>query len=216
MTPQRTRKAPLRNTSAVPRTRKTAAAREAIEKEEEAMTTAASDVTPKTPRSIPLPSSAKTPYDSPVARVSPEIVLSTPRGPVSLHKALLLHSARKVWRENRSVGVDGAIEVGDVEVRRKSLSPRVKMPSPKAMTSIKFSVTPVNSRGSVDREEAEEVEEAHRGQLQRIYEGRQAVELADDPDSDTDSLNADLSLDMVSARDHHRAETDRYSLLRLS
>ena len=213
MTPQQTRKAPLRNTSVVPRTRKTIVAREANEGEDRARIAAASDATSKTPCSIPLPSSAKTPYDSPIARVSPEIVLSTPRGPVSLHKALLLHSARKVWRENRSVGVDGAIEVGDVEVRRKSLSPRGK--SPKSMTPKERLTAPVNAPGGIDWKEEEEVEENHKGELQWIYEDGQAAVLGEDPDSDTDSLDADLSLDIVSYRVLRTASADNHSLVRL-
>lgn len=189
MTPQQTGKAPLRNTSPVPRTRKTVVST-AIEIEEEHQPISVAAKASETPHSIPLPPSVETPYEAPVARVSPQIALTTPRGPVSLHKALLLRSARKAWENNRSPGLEGAIEAGDVEVRRKSLSPKRKSP--------KKSLTPMPLANDAEDEEHEEVEEAEDGELQWIHEDGQAKISADDSDSDMDSFEADLSLDIVS------------------
>lgn len=145
---------------------------------------------PKTPRSVPLPLSAETPYESPGPRATPQIVRSTPRGPVSLHKALLVRSARKAWEVNRSPGVEGAIEAGDVEVRRKSLSPKNRTP--------KKSLTPTCEAPTVETEHQEDEEEAFNTELQWIHEDGRAEISMDDSDSDVDSFEADLSLDIVS------------------
>jgi hypothetical protein len=53
------------------------------------------------------------------------MVMTTPKGPATLRKALLLKSARKIWQEARSPQspVEEAIEDGNIQVRRKSRGP---------------------------------------------------------------------------------------------
>ena len=149
MTPQQKQKAPLRNTSAVPRTRK--------------MQTA-----PSTP-----------------PKIHASLALTTPRGSSSLRKSLLVHSARQTWKDTQSPGIEGAIENGDVQIRRRSSSPRVaRSKSP--------SLSPEASDEEMDGEE-------HHGELQWVQEDGQAHAAAVDSDSDAnDSFEADASLDIVS------------------
>lgn len=187
MTPPQTRKAAPRNTSAVPRTRKMA--KPPVAKVSEIIVPTIEVPPPETPRSIPLPPPAGTPYEVVTPRVTPQVVLSTPRGPVSLHKALLLRSARKAWEESRSPGVEGAIEVGDIEVRRKSLSPKRGSP--------KKSLTPMPVEEEADHED-EDSGLPFSGELQWIHEDGRAEATLDDSDSDMDSFEADMSLDNVS------------------
>jgi hypothetical protein len=172
-------------------------------------TTVAPDAatTPKTPRSVPLPTIGDTPYVAPptAPRVPANVALSTPRGPITLHKALLVRSARKAWEETRSPGIDGAVESGNVETRRKSLSPKTRTP--------KESLTPRPSLIASDPEEEEDLEEedmdaeeelAQKEQqkegtkgLQWIYEDGTAEVSYEESESDLDSLEADVSLDVV-------------------
>ena len=84
---------------------------------------------------------------SKTARVTAQVALTTPRGSGSLRKSLLLKSARKAWKVTQSPGVEGAIENGNVQIRRKSLSPKV--------------VSPVPPEDSASEEEEEAVESNH-------------------------------------------------------
>jgi hypothetical protein len=212
MTPQQKRKAPIRNTSAVPRTRKLASTSAApITQEAEAEVDGTAS--PRTPRSVPLPLSAETPYgsveNSPVATVqtprsvplpstnktpyvvSAQVAMSTPKGPVSLHKALLLRSARKAWQSNQAQGVDGAIQSGSVTTKRKSLSPSTK--SRKSLSAAPVVEEPEEE----DEEDEEEDGEEQEGELQWVYEDGNAAQSFDESDSSIDSLEADQSLDIV-------------------
>lgn len=80
------------------------------------------------------------------ARMTAQVALTTPRGSGSLRKSLLLKSARKAWKETQSPGLEGAIENGNVQVRRKSLSPKVVSP------------VPLDESASEDEEEVEQVQ----------------------------------------------------------
>lgn len=135
----------------------------------------------KTPRSVPLPPTDNTPY-----KVTAQVAMSTPKGPVSLHKALLLRSARKAWQSSQAQGVDGAIVNGDVTTKRKSLSPKAQ--ARKSLTPM-----PVPEVEEVSEEEEDEEE----GELQWVYEDGRASISIDESDSSIDSLEAEQSLDIV-------------------
>lgn len=221
MTPQQKRKAPMRNTSAVPRTRvmqNDSASRGEIHRQEEANGSAS----PHTPRSVPLPPTADTPYGSvestpvpdvktprsvplPPADTTPyqvtaQVAMSTPRGPVSLHKALLLRSARKAWQSSQAQNVEGAIVNGDITIKRKSLSP-------KAQARRSLSHAPLEEDEESEEEEDED-EDHEEGQLQWVYEdGRTAVPM-DESDSSIDSLEADQSVDIVSLAHSYLGSAD--------
>lgn len=102
MTPPAKAKAPLRNTSAVPRTRKIS-----FEPKNDAPSESA----------LPIAAEPSTPIHIPA-----QIAMTTPKGPATLRKTLLLKSARKTWHETRSPQspVENAIEDGSIQVRRKS------------------------------------------------------------------------------------------------
>lgn len=128
MAPQAKAKTPLPHTSAVPRTR------------------IANVEIPATPQAA----GRMTPNHIPV-----QIAMTTPKGPSTLRKALLLKSARKTWHETRSPQspVDNAIEDGSVQVRRKSRG------SPGAASARSPSKSPkpyVPSESSGSEEEADE------------------------------------------------------------
>ncbi|WVQ94019.1 hypothetical protein IAU59_001097 [Kwoniella sp. CBS 9459] len=218
MTPQQTRKAPLRNTSAVPRTRKVAnpnstsaseevAPEHQVERASEVDTTPATP--PKSPRSVPLPAAMDTPYNPPATPASQKmsatpvparVALSTPKGPATLRKALLLRSARKVWQESNEAGVEGAIQKGNVETRRKSLSPITR--------SGRKSVTPVPESPMVQLGHDEEIQEdvpesaeaeaptPSTGELRWVHEDGTAEASFESDSSGGDSLEADMSLDI--------------------
>lgn len=135
----------------------------------------------KTPRSVPLPPTDNTPY-----KITAQVAMSTPKGPVSLHKALLLRSARKAWQSSQAQGVDGAIVNGDVTTKRKSLSPKAQ--ARKSLTPM-----PVPEEEEVSEEEEDEEE----GELQWVYEDGRASISIDESDSSIDSLEAEQSLDIV-------------------
>ena len=173
MTPQPAGKAPLRNTSVAPRTRVLAASRlqgqpAMIDFEAQAAGNVAEQesVTPQTSRN-PVPA---------------QVAMTTPRGSSSLRKSLLLRSARKVWEENRSPGIDGAIESGAVEVRRKSLSP--KYTTRRSADPGSSPIAEPSSAGQVECEESGD-EESPSG------------EMNSSGSSEMDSLVADVSLDIV-------------------
>jgi hypothetical protein len=220
MTPQQKRKAPIRNTSAVPRTRKLASTSSApVTQETEAEVDGTAS--PRTPRSVPLPLAAETPYgsveNSPVAPVqtprsvplppanktpyvvSAQVAMSTPKGPVSLHKALLLRSARKAWQSNQAQGVDGAIQSGSVITKRKSLSPSTK--SRKSLSAATVVEQPEEEdeedEGEDEGDDEGEDEEEQEVELQWVYEDGTAAQSFDESDSSIDSLEADQSLDIV-------------------
>lgn len=209
MTPQQTRKTLPRNTSAVPRTRKTAPTQSSHAKdpspEEDRAEPRTPPAVPKSPRSVPLPPTSDTPYgpqSTPVIRVPAQVAMSTPRGPVNLHKALLIHSARKVWQETRPTGVEGAIETGDITIGRKSLSPKSRTPT-KSLTPMPLPQSPPNSIEAeiTERSRTETGDLPPSKELEWVYEdGRGGVE-SDESDSDMDSLEADVSLDIVSDSD---------------
>ena len=68
-----------------------------------------------------------TPTPSSTIRPSAQVALTTPGKTDSLRKGLLLKSARKVWKDSQSPGIDGAIEEGNVQLRRRSRgSPRIQ------------------------------------------------------------------------------------------
>lgn len=207
MTPQQKRKAPMRNTSAVPRTRQLHTVPVTTQRQEEAGASS-----PHTPRSVPLPPTADTPYgsveNSPVPvktprsvplppadntpyQVTAQVAMSTPKGPFSLHKALLLRSARKAWQSSQAQNVEGAIVNGDITTKRKSLSPKAQ-----ARRSLS---TPVEEEQEVsDEEEEDEDDDKEEGQLQWVYEDGRASVSVDESDESIDSLEADQSLDIVS------------------
>ena len=178
MTPQQTSKVPLRNTSAVPRTRKTSPPATKI-------------VTTETSPTTNPAQKLQTPV-----KVSAKVALSTSRTNGSLRKALLVRSARKAWIDTRSPGVDGAIEAGEVEINRKSASPR----------SAEKRVTPMPTTQSDDEEDEEqgqsEEEDAEQQntvkELQWVQEDGQEDVSLEESDSDRDSFDADMSLDIVS------------------
>ncbi|WVR03397.1 hypothetical protein IAU60_000388 [Kwoniella sp. DSM 27419] len=207
MTPQQVRKAPLRNTSVVARTKKVVVTEKvlivnetpAVSHEEPTPSNVPEEVSPpKTPRSVPLPIPAETPYNAPVTPVKAKepstpvpanIAMSTPKGPATLRKALLLRSARKVWQQTRDTGVEEAIENGTVETRRKSLSPRVKG-GRKSNGAISEA-----AEDEANNVETDEPEEASEG-LQWVYEDGQPEASFDSESSGNDSLEADMSLDI--------------------
>ncbi|KAL7418951.1 hypothetical protein Q5752_006635 [Cryptotrichosporon argae] len=141
----------------------------------------------------PTPASP-TPAARPTPRVTAQVAYSTPKGPASLRKALLLRSARKVWHDS-AAGVDGAIDVGLVEVRRKSMSPRSgrksgSLPSPEA-----------DDANEEDNEEAGDDDEEQRepNEYQWVYEDGTPADGDDSfgsSDSDRDSVDADILSDV--------------------
>ncbi|KIY35243.1 hypothetical protein I305_02149 [Cryptococcus gattii E566] len=193
LTPQQKAKAPLRNTSAVPRTRKLSAP-EATED-----TANGSALDKSTP---PPPSPQKNPQSLPITPVPipAHVALSTPKGPATLRKALLLRSARKVWHETHATGVDGAIQDGFVETtRRKSTSPRGgrKSSSPQEINP-QEAVVDNNVEMDVDTELEPSINETGENQLEWVYEDGQAEVSFDSESSYMDSFDADVSLDIVS------------------
>jgi hypothetical protein len=206
MTPQRKGKAPMRPTSAVPSTRQLHTT-PAQNRPQELDGTAS----PHTPRSVPLPPTADTPYgsvestpaktprsvplppaDNTPYQVTAQVAMSTPKGPFSLHKALLLRSARKAWQSSQAQNVEGAIVNGDITTKRKSLSPKGQ--ARKSLTP-----APVEEE-SEEEEEEDEDEDQEEGQLHWVYEDGRASVSVDESDESIDSLEADQSLDIVSSR----------------
>ncbi|WWC57837.1 uncharacterized protein I303_100372 [Kwoniella dejecticola CBS 10117] len=212
MTPQLARKAPMRNTSAVPRTRKLPSA----EKEDEVPKTnspvskesPAPATPPKTPRSVPLPESAETPYNPPVTPsakaastpVPARVALSTPKGPATLRKALLLRSARKVWQDSREAGVEGAIQNGQVETRRKSISPKTRAGRKSTTPIPEIPVKQVDEDEDMSEEEREQEQEQEgaptESPLQWVEEDGTAEVSFESESSGRDSFEADMSLDL--------------------
>ncbi|WWD22333.1 hypothetical protein CI109_106824 [Kwoniella shandongensis] len=223
MTPQQTRKAPLRNTSAVPRTRKmNAPATTGISEGQQVEDPSASiddaiamPESPKTPRSVPLPPTSDTPYNPPATSsqklpttpIPAHVALATPKGPATLRKALLLRSARKVWQETRAAGVEGAIQNGEIEVRRKSTSPKIRagrksatpvpVLDPASDSSEEEEAEPASQQDDHAESGGEPVEEGQvEGQLQWISEDGTAEVSFESESSGMDSLDADMSLDI--------------------
>ncbi|KJE05707.1 hypothetical protein I311_00432 [Cryptococcus gattii NT-10] len=193
LTPQQKTKAPLRNTSAVPRTRKLPAPETT---EDTANRSALDKSTP------PPPSPQENPQSLPITPVPvpAHVALSTPKGPATLRKALLLRSARKVWHETHATGVDGAIQDGFVETtRRKSTSPRGgrKSSSPQEINP-QEAVVDNNVEMDVDTELEPSINETGENQLEWVYEDGQAEVSFDSESSYMDSFDADVSLDIVS------------------
>ncbi|WVQ76390.1 hypothetical protein IAR50_006056 [Cryptococcus sp. DSM 104548] len=181
MTPQPKGKAPMRNTSAVPRTRTLP-----TDKPLDSSTPPPSSPH-KSPRKLPT-----TPLPVPA-----HVALSTPKGPATLRKALLLRSARKVWHETHATGIDGAMQDGHIEVRRKSTSPRDGSRRKSMSTSPKEAPPRSDSSSDEDVDIAEGVEEIEHGgdgQLQIVYESGQADVSFDSDSSGLES--ADISLDI--------------------
>jgi hypothetical protein len=119
--------------------------------------------------------------------------MSTPRGPVSLHKALLLRSARKAWQDGQAKNVDGAIIVGDIETKRKSLSPKAQ-----ARRSLNSSQPPPDAQEDESEEDSAEDDEISQEELQWVYEDGRASNSIEVSDESMESLEADQSLDIVS------------------
>ena len=143
----------------------------------------------------------------PMPEPTSKIARSTPKGSPSLWKNLLVRSARKAWEESRGSGLDGAIANGSIIIRRKSSS---GSPSPKHKSAVKtltipiFHVDPpeedeptvqVGTTQEGIEEDAEEKIVAEQ-EAQWIQEtGIPDVSLSES-DSDKDSLEADISLDI--------------------
>ena len=154
---------------------------------------------PKTPRSIPLPEPAQTPYVQTPPRVPSKVAMSTPPGPMTLHKALLLRSARKAWVESRPNDVDNAVADGNIELgRRKSKSPSKEDREGKRKSLTPRKSAPQPESESSGSEEDEEVLAPGQGGSQQLQEtiGGDASFIEDI--SAEESLEADLSLDLVS------------------
>jgi len=186
MTPQQKRKAPIPHTDVAPRTRVTAP-----------------NFSAQKESAKPVEASAESSQLS-ASRVPGTVALSTPRGPGSLRKSLLLKSARQIWKETQSPGLEGAIENGSVQTRRKSLSPRVGTPSKTAAAA--------DSSSESSEEEFDEEFDQKMGQIMADESDREAKremeeeELAEgvedmsvDESDDAESLAADVSLDIVRA-----------------
>lgn len=194
MTPQMKRNVEIRNTSAVPRTRKL----EQPPAEEDEETDAPPAV--NAPRSVPLPSEVPaTPGPAPL--VPARVAYSTPRGSNSLRKSLLVHSARKVWEKERLKTVDGSIEAGHIETHRRRRSssfgprktPRKSLPMPESESS---SDDDVNQDLAEDNELVEgSSDKENAPSLQWVYEdGQGGSSMLEDSDSDRESLDADMSI----------------------
>lgn len=122
---------------------------------------------------------------------------------MTLHKALLLRSARKAWVESRPNDVDDAVADGKIEVgrrkskspskeegaesKRKSLTPRKSVPAPEPDSDI----------SDEDEQEEQEIAEG-RAELQWVQEDPGVDGSFAESDSADDSLEADMSLDIVS------------------
>ncbi|ODN75915.1 hypothetical protein L202_05900 [Cryptococcus amylolentus CBS 6039] len=186
MTPQPKGKAPMRKTSAVPRTR--------------TLTDQAAGNKPLDISTPPPSSPHRSPRKLPVTPVPvpAHVALSTPKGPATLRKALLLRSARKVWHETHATGIDGAMQDGHIEIRRKSTSPRDG--SRRKSSSPKDAPPPPDSSSDedVDMVESEEAagdpEPEGDGQLRIVFEDGQADISFDSDSSGLES--ADISLDI--------------------
>ncbi|OWZ56194.1 hypothetical protein J010_06094 [Cryptococcus neoformans] len=191
LTPQQKGKVPLRNTSAVPRTRKLSP-----ETTEDSADKPALDKSSTPPPSSPHQNPQSFPI-TPVP-VPAHVALSTPKGPATLRKALLLRSARKVWQETHATGVDGAIQDGFVETnRRKSTSPRGgrKSSSPQEINPQEAVID--NDVGmDADAEPELPNNETGENQLEWVYEDGQAEISFDSESSNMDSFDADVSLDI--------------------
>jgi hypothetical protein len=199
MTPQQRRKAPIPHTDVAPRTRISAPVLSSADHPERPVEAA----------SEPAQASA---------RVPGTVALSTPRGPGSLRKSLLLKSARKIWKDTQSPGLEGAIENGSVQTRRKSLSPRVGTPS-------KIGPAPASSSESSEEEFDEEFDQVmgqemadafYHDAMKEMEEEELAEGVEDmsvDEQEDSESLGADISLEIVSSV--HRARVN-VSLIHLS
>jgi hypothetical protein len=113
---------------------------------------------------------------------------------MTLHKALLLRSARKAWVESRPNDVDDAVADGKIDTtRRKSKSPSKEdgiEPKRKSLTPRKSMPEPDSDMSSEDEQEAEVAPMPDREELYApIVEGNSADE----------DLEADMSLDVVSS-----------------
>ena len=166
-------------------------------------TTAHHPSTPTPTPSSPLPQ-----------RVPAKIALSTPKGRMSLLKHTVLQSARKQWIAQKPSGLEAAMEDGQIEVRRKSTSP----------TKARASMSIQHEEEDDEESDEEDAENAGAGadhqeeitghdlaaqQAEDSYESHEAEQDKDervdleqegqayDEDSAEDSLEADLSLDMV-------------------
>lgn len=231
MTPQQARKAPIRNTSAVARTRKQVSFDHQPTEAASSQLASPSPASPKTPRSVPLPAGGETPYasnsstpeqskvtprsvplppaDNTPYKVPAQVALSTPRGPFSLHKALLVRSARKRWESDQAQGqgIEGAIEKGNVSIKRKSLSP-IARDSRKSLTPMPDALPPSDDEEEDSEEEDEDEDEmVADGELQWIYENGTRDASVDESDSSLESFEADMSMEIVSLVSLYRCRT---------
>lgn len=133
--------------------------------------------------------------------------MSTPPGPMTLHKALLLRSARKAWVESRPNDVDDAVADGKIDVaRRKSKSPSKEeggVPKRKSLTPRPSVAKPDSDISSEDEDaEGEEEEEvaiaAGKVDLKWVEVDPTVDASFVESDSIEEDLEADMSLDIVS------------------
>lgn len=151
----------------------------------------------------PSPNPARAP-ETP-SKVPSKVAMASPRGAYSMHKALLVRSARKAWQETRSPSIEDAIEDGMVQTRRKSSSPRA---SPRGRST---EANELLMDGQEGADEAYAVDAQEQTEQQNDFE---AADAHREGDSDGDSFEADLSLDFVSPSARTRtwhAESSRVS-----
>jgi hypothetical protein len=121
---------------------------------------------------------------------------------MTLHKALLLRSARKAWVESRPNDVDDAVADGKIEVgRRKSKSPSKEEGAEskrKSLTPRKGVPEPDSDISDEDEQEEQEIAEG-RAELQWVQEDPRVDGSFAESDSADDSLEADMSFDIVSS-----------------
>jgi len=165
---------------------------------------------PTSPRAAPVPLPEPLPAPAPATpRAVPQVIparvaYSTPRGSDSLRKSLLLRSARKVWEAERLKSVDGSIEAGHIEVRRRKSSfgvggtPRKSLPLPPPELSSSEDEDDDEEEEEDDDEELYEAgpsDKENAPALKWIYEDGQGAHSApDDSDSDRESLDMDMSI----------------------
>lgn len=146
----------------------------------------------------PSPTPARAP-ETP-SKVPSKVAMASPPGAYSMHKALLVRSARKAWQETRSPSIEDAIEDGMVQTRRKSSSPRA---SPRAKSVEANDLQMNHQEGPSEAEEREE--DAAMGAQEQNEDAMEGAYTHQANDSDGDSFEADMSLDLVSSTWRKRA-----------
>lgn len=206
MTPQLKSKVQIRNTSAVPRTRKLQFSLPGEGENEDRAAQfddATEDPRPtatSSPAPLPLASDTSsllpmTPVRLPVPAISAQLAYSIPRGPVSLRKSVVIRNGWRAELDSKpKQDIDTEIAKGHIETRRRrsssGLSSGRKSLSPKMPVA-----TAESSSESSESDDDKENTPTSQASLRWVYEnGMEDVSQLDDSDSDGGSFEFDSTL----------------------